>query len=86
MGAPTDSVYYIKTDSTQFKVMPIKISVLLDQTRIPEFLIALENSPMAIEVRDFEMSKPTTPRREARQRSDGQLRLRRRIHGRHGRP
>ncbi|WZO97602.1 hypothetical protein EP7_004644 [Isosphaeraceae bacterium EP7] len=59
-GAPTESVYYITTESTQFKVMPVKISVLIDQTRIPEFLIALENSPMAIEVRDFEMSKPST--------------------------
>jgi hypothetical protein len=57
----TESVYYIHTDSQQFKVLPVEMSVLIDQSRIQDFLIALENSPMTIQVMDFEMSKPQAP-------------------------
>jgi hypothetical protein len=63
-GQPTqqnaDSVYYIKSDSTQFKILPFQISVLIEQDRMQDLLVALENSPMAIQVMEFEMSKPST--------------------------
>ncbi len=36
------------------------MSVLIDQDHIQDLLVALENSPMAIQVIDFEMSKPST--------------------------
>ncbi|MFO0910008.1 MAG: hypothetical protein U0794_16950 [Isosphaeraceae bacterium] len=60
MGAagPTEDVYFIKTESTQFKIMPVQLSVLIDQNRIQDLLIALENSPMNIQVMDFEMARP----------------------------
>jgi hypothetical protein len=53
-----DSVYYIKNDSTQFKVLPFEISLLIEQNHIQDLLVELENSPMAIQVMEFEMSKP----------------------------
>ena len=62
-GAPqlsTDSVYYINNPSTQFKVLPFELSVLIEQDHIQDLLVALENSPMAIQVMEFEMSKPST--------------------------
>ena len=35
------------------------MSVLIEQDHIQDFLVALENSPMTIQVMDFEMGKPT---------------------------
>ena len=68
--ARTETVYYIKDDSTQFKVLPVEMVVLIDQDHIQDFLVALENSPMTIQVMDFEMSKPRpaspSPRRGRR--------------------
>ena len=66
-AATAESVYYIKTDSTQFKILPVQMTVLIDQDHIQDFLVALENSPMAIQVMDFEMSKPVSPRDQARE-------------------
>ena len=63
-GAPqpqqlsTDSVYYINNASTQFKVLPFELSILIEQDHVQDLLVALENSPMAIQVLEFEMSKP----------------------------
>jgi len=57
--ANVDSVFYIKNDSTQFKVMPVMMTVLVDQNHIQDFLVALENSPMTIQARDFELAKPS---------------------------
>ncbi len=58
----TDSVYSIKAEGPQqFKVLPIRISVLVDQAHLPDFLVGLENSPMAIQVMEPEISKPLTP-------------------------
>ena len=59
-AASTEEVHYLKNESTQFKVMPVEMSVLIDQEHIQDFLIALENSPMSIQVMDFELSKPST--------------------------
>lgn len=58
MAASTESVYYIKNDSTQFKILPVKMTVLVEQDKMQNFLVALENSPMTIQVMDFEMSRP----------------------------
>jgi hypothetical protein len=57
MQQSADSVYYIKNDSTQFKVLPFQMSVMIEQDRIQDLLVALENSPMAIQVMELEMSK-----------------------------
>ena len=53
-----DSVYYISNASTQFKVLPFELSILIEQDHIQDLLVALENSPMAIQVLEIEMSKP----------------------------
>ncbi len=61
-NANPDLVYYIKTEghqSHQFKILPIRMSVLIDQSHIQDLLVALENSPMAIQVIEFEMAKPS---------------------------
>jgi hypothetical protein len=58
MGQTGDQLFYIKTDGTQYKVLPFEMTVLVEQNRIQDFLVALENSPMAIQINDFEMAKP----------------------------
>jgi hypothetical protein len=64
-GGPTSNdpneVYFIKTPTPQYKVLPFQMSVLIEQDHVQDFLVALENSPMAIQVVDFELSKPTAP-------------------------
>ena len=58
-----EAVYYLKSsegsENTQFRVVPVKMSVLLDLNDLQEFLVAFENSPMAIQIMDFEMAKPS---------------------------
>ncbi len=55
-----EEVLYIKSPSDQYKILPVHLSVLIDQSRIQDLLIALENSPMTIQVVEFEMSRPGT--------------------------
>ena len=57
-AAATDEVYYIKTDSTKFKSLPFKMVVLVDQNRLPDFLVGLENSPLTIRIDEAELSRP----------------------------
>lgn len=57
-AAASENVAYIKTESSQFKIMPVQLTVLIDQDHIQDLLVALENSPMTIQVMDFEWSKP----------------------------
>jgi hypothetical protein len=53
-----DTVYYINNASTQFKILPFEVSILIEQDHIQDLLVELENSPMAIQVMELEMSKP----------------------------
>lgn len=61
-GAKTkpEEVFIFKAASpTQpFQVVPVHVSVLIDQRRILELIAAFENSPMDIQIVDFEMSRP----------------------------
>jgi hypothetical protein len=61
-GGEAETVSYVKpeNDKGQYKIMPIMISVLIDQDHIQDFLIELENSPMSIQVKDMELSRPHT--------------------------
>jgi hypothetical protein len=52
-----DTVFYI--DKTQYKIMPVYLAVLIDQEKISNLLVELENSPMAVQVMDYEMARPT---------------------------
>jgi hypothetical protein len=60
MGKEAETVYYVKYDSDkgQYKILPILITVLLDQDHIQDFLVELENSPMSIQVMDIELNRP----------------------------
>ncbi len=60
-AAATEDVYLLKVDSTQYTVVPVAMTALVDQNRLQEFLVGLENSPMAIQVLEFEMLKPVNP-------------------------
>jgi len=62
MGKPEDveNVLYIKSPSDQYKILPVHMSVLIDQNHIQDLLVALENSPMTIQVVEFDMSRPNT--------------------------
>jgi hypothetical protein len=55
-----EGVYYVKyeNDKGQYKILPILISVLIDQDHIQDFLVDLENSPMSIQVMDIELARP----------------------------
>jgi hypothetical protein len=53
------SVYYVKSGSDQYKVLPVQLTVLIDQDHVQDLLIELENSPMSIQVMDFELQRPT---------------------------
>ena len=55
-----ESVFYLKPENaTQYKILPVMVTVLVDQDHVPDLLVAFENSPMSIEVRDFELQRPT---------------------------
>jgi len=49
------------TPEQQFKILPIRMTVLVDQTHLPDFLVGLENSPMTIQVMETEIAKPLAP-------------------------
>jgi len=59
-GVGDDNVYYVKatSDKGQYKILPVVMTVLIDQDRVQDFLIELENSPMSIQVMDFELRRP----------------------------
>jgi len=58
----TDEVFHIQTDATaQYQILPVQMTVLVDQTRVQDFLVALENSPLAIQLKEVEVQKPNSP-------------------------
>lgn len=58
----SDEVYSLHADGNPpYKILPIRMTVLLDQARLPDYLVALENSPMAIQVMEPDIGKPTVP-------------------------
>ncbi len=56
-----EAIFYLKPQNpnAQYKIMPVSLTVSVEQDHIQDFLVALENSPMAIQVKEFEMSKPS---------------------------
>ena len=55
------TVMFVKPEAAkgQYKILPLMMSVLVDQDRMQDFLVALENSPMSIQVMDCEFQRPT---------------------------
>jgi hypothetical protein len=59
---PAESVFYVKPadDKGQYKILPILVTVLIDQDHVQDFLVELENSPMSIQVKDIELKRPSS--------------------------
>ena len=55
-----DTIYSITpaNDKGQYRVLPVRMTVLIDQDRVQDLLVALENSPMSIEVKEVELGRP----------------------------
>ena len=62
------------TENAQYKILPILLSVLVDQDHVQDLLVELENSPMSIQVMDFELQRPIEPGHQAREGDQRQLR------------
>jgi hypothetical protein len=71
MGASTgagtqydESIYFItppnEKSKEQYKILPVLMTVMIDQDHIQDFLVELENSPMAIQVMDFDLQRRTS--------------------------
>ena len=56
-----DGIYYVTPaeDKGQYKTLPVLITVLIDQDRVQDLLVEMENSPMSIQVKDFELERPS---------------------------
>jgi hypothetical protein len=56
----SESVYYVKSgNASQYRILPVQMTVLIDQDHVQDLLVELENSPMSIQVKDFELQRPT---------------------------
>jgi hypothetical protein len=55
-----ETIYSIPppNDKGQYRILPIFMSVLIDQDRVQDFLVALENSPMSIQVMEIGLARP----------------------------
>jgi len=62
VAGASESIYFVKPekDKGQYKILPIMLSVLIDQDHIQDLLVELENSPMSIQVMDFELQRPSS--------------------------
>ncbi len=57
-----DTIYYVTpaVNKGQYKILPVSMTVLIDQEHVQDLLVELENSPMSIQVMDFELERPST--------------------------
>src|SRR5262249_41102731 len=60
MGSSTGTVSYLSSSNNQYNVVPVSLAVLIDQNSINDLLIELANSPMAIQVIDYEHQRPSS--------------------------
>jgi hypothetical protein len=60
MGGATSTpdVSYLSSSNEQYSVVPVSMEVCIDQNSINDLLVELANSPMAIQVIDYEQSRP----------------------------
>ena len=69
-GAPPENIFYVTHEAgkDQYKILPVMLSVLIDQDHVQDLLVEMENSPMAIQVMEFELQRPArgspSPRKE----------------------
>jgi hypothetical protein len=57
-----NSIYYITPadDKGQYKILPVMMTVLVEQDRVQDLLVEMENSPMSIQVKDLELERPSS--------------------------
>lgn len=57
-----EGIYYITPadDKGQYKILPVMITALVEQDRVQDLLVELENSPMSIQVKDLELERPAS--------------------------
>lgn len=62
LAGATESIFFVKTekDKGHYKILPIMISVLVDQDHVQDLLVELENSPISIQVMDIELQRPSS--------------------------
>jgi hypothetical protein len=66
-SAASEVVRYLASPNPdQYYVVPFSLSVLMVQERIPDLIVEFRNSPMSIQVLDFEMVRPTVAVRKPR--------------------
>ncbi len=58
MGGNASSTAVFFINKGQYKIMPVYLAVLIDQDKIQNLLVELENSPMSVQVMDYEMARP----------------------------
>ncbi len=56
-----EPVQFVVATSDQYYIVPVAMSVYIEQDRIPDLLVEFRNSPMSIRVLDFEMRRPKAP-------------------------
>ncbi len=54
----SSAVLYVQEDSPHYKTVPVSMVVLMEQEYVNTYLIALENSPMAIQVNEVQIQRP----------------------------
>jgi hypothetical protein len=59
-GSESITVSYLSSSNDQYKVVPVSMSVIIDQNSINNLLTELANSPMAIQVIDYEHQRPSS--------------------------
>lgn len=60
-GGATDKVSYVKsTNPDQYFVVPISLELYVEQDHVNDLLVEFSNSPMSIQVLDFEFIRPVT--------------------------
>ena len=64
-AASTSSVQYVKSPNPdQYFIVPIALKVYVDQDHVNDLLVEFANSPMSIQVLDFEFIRPISPVRK----------------------
>ncbi len=65
-SSSSEPIGFVKSNSSQFYIVPVALTVYIEQDRVADLLAACKNSPMPINVKDFQMMRPRFPVRKPR--------------------
>ena len=60
-GADASSIVFTQGAGGQYRLFPVALEVLMEQDKIQDLLAALKNSPMAIDVKELQWTRPPGP-------------------------